>query len=111
MGRNYKSQKNMFDQKILAILQFLPFIYSAGLFKNSVLQPDDATNPFMYKRYNEDLVGLSGFDEGVVMKRSFSQQDMCERTSAMFAIRACRAYCIKNYDSYPSECGVPGAAT
>ena len=26
---------------------------------------------------------------------------MCERTSAMFAIRACRAYCIKNYDAYP----------
>ena len=60
---------------------------------------------------------------------------MCERTSAMFAIRACRAYCIKNYDAYPSsdskyyvimfffkliikilwiilsECGVPGGAT
>ena len=26
---------------------------------------------------------------------------MCERTSAMFAIRACRAFCIKNYDAYP----------
>ena len=36
---------------------------------------------------------------------------MCERTSAMFAIRACRAYCMKNYDDYPVQCGVPGSAT
>ena len=35
---------------------------------------------------------------------------MCERTSAMFAIRACRLYCMKNYQSYPDQCGVPGTA-
>ena len=35
---------------------------------------------------------------------------MCERTSAMFAIRACRLYCMKNYETYPDQCGVPGTA-
>ena len=33
---------------------------------------------------------------------------MCERTSAMFAIRACRVFCMKNFQSYPDQCGVPG---
>ena len=35
---------------------------------------------------------------------------MCERTSAMFAIRACRVFCMKNYEAYPDQCGVPGTA-
>jgi len=33
---------------------------------------------------------------------------MCERTSAMFAIRACRVFCMKNFQAYPDQCGVPG---
>ena len=40
--------------------------------------------------------------------QKFIYVQMCERTSAMFAIRACRVFCMKNFQSYPDQCGVPG---
>lgn len=76
-----------------------------------------AQNPFRPKRWSlaaipqtpdavfkrDGAVGPDGADQSEYI-------EMCERTSAMFAIRACRVFCMKNFQAYPDQCGVPGTA-